>query len=170
MIRIWILRINPLGNATSWRFAVVASEIKKLAEECSASATDIQGETGVVIDSVDKLIKEANHMIQFINEVTIEAYDKMGKLSADYNSDAETFFKTFEQVTEHTKDLQDAMDSISLAIRAVAVAVDENANGVTNVASTMTNMHADMKKVVEVMDTNKAIVQNVDVEVNKFVI
>ena len=151
-------------------FAVVASEIKRLAEGCSVTATDIQGKTDIVIESVDKLINEANHMITFIDEVTIGAYDNMASLSADYNADAETFFNTFEQVSEHTKALQDAMDSISQAIKAVAIAVDENADGVTNVAGTMTNMHADVKKVVEVMDTNKVIVQNVNVEVNKFII
>ena len=151
-------------------FAVVASEIKKLAEGCSATATDIQGKTDIVINSVDKLINEANHMIQFIDEVTIEAYDKMEKLSADYNADAESFFKAFEQVTDHTRDLQEAMDSISLAIKSVSVAVDENANGVTSVASTMTNMQTDVIKVVEVMDKNKEIVHSVNEEVNKFII
>lgn len=151
-------------------FAVVASEIQKLANNCSTAATDIQNVTGDVINSVDRLITESNKMIQFIDEVTMDAYDKMVELSSEYNSDAATFFNTFEQITENTKALQEAMDSISLAIKAVTIAVDENANGVSNVASTMTTMHADVKKVVEVMDTNEAIVENVTEEVNKFII
>ena len=151
-------------------FAVVASEIQNLAESSSATATDIQGVTNMVISSVDKLITESNHMIQYINEVTMESYDKMAELSADYNKDAETFFTAFEQITENTKAMQESMDSISLAIKAVTVAVDENANGVSNVASTMTTMQSDVKQVVEVMDTNKVIVENVTEEVNKFII
>lgn len=151
-------------------FAVVAGEIQNLASNCSSAATDIQTVTGEVISSVESLIEVANRMVGFVDEVTMMAYDKMEKLSEEYNTDAETFYHTFEQLTENTKQLQGVMDSVTMTTNAISVAVDENAGNTTNISATMTDLHNDVNKIMEVMRTNNDIVKNVTAEINKFII
>lgn len=149
-------------------FAVVASEIQNLAEGSSRTAKDIQEVTANVINAVDKLRMESERMIRFINETTTSSYGRMTELSGNYHDDAKEFLITFEQITESMREFKENMNSIASTVRAVAIAVDENANGVSSVADTMTNMNADREGIATVMTTNESIVKKVNDTVAMF--
>lgn len=157
-------RVGEAGKG----FAVVAGEIGKLAETSADTANAIRDVSAEVISAVDGLADEAQKMLEFLNESTMKGYDKLVETSDAYADSASDMNERMTDFAKASERLKEVMESIKEATSAVMVAIDESAEGVTNVSETAMDLSDVVTKVDEEAALNESIASKLNSEVNKF--
>jgi Methyl-accepting chemotaxis protein len=116
-------------------FAVVAAEIKKLAEESNHTTESIKVIINHVIQAVDHLVNSSNEILKFIDETVIENYKQFDEMSNLYSSDANYYNKVSREIEDEAEQLLLAAKDISAAITNVGVAASEGANDAVSIAN-----------------------------------
>ncbi len=128
-------------------FAVVADEIRKLADQSKKTATEIQNVTKIVFDSVNNLAQNSENVLEFIDKQVINDYDMLVKTGEQYSNDAENVDSMVTEFSATSEQLLASIHTILKSIDEMTVATNENAKGITNIASRTSEM-ADFSAVV----------------------
>ncbi len=149
-------------------FAVVATEIGKLAANSAETAGQIKKISNEVITSVEGLAKEAEKMVQFIEENAMEGYRKLLTMSEDYYKDAEDIYNAMDHFAEESRQLKASVDVMKESFQAVNIAVEESAKGVINVSEKTVALSGGISDIGKTANSNKQIAEQMESEVNKF--
>ena len=149
-------------------FAVVAEEIGKLANESGEAAGKIQEVSTNVIDAVTELAKEAENMINFLNEVTMDGFDKLEETSVSYSKDANELSLLMDKFAQLSRALRDSSDNIHTAVNIVNETAGETSIGINNVADMTGEMEQMIYGIEKEAKSNEAIALELSKEVNKF--
>ena len=149
-------------------FAVVAGEIGKLASDSANAATKIQEVSATVIQAVEELAMEAENMLQFMDEVTMEGYGKLLNTGKEYYEDAEKIHELMENFAAESETIEKITDSIRESVEAVTEAMEESARGTMNVATTSTELSASIENIENMAKSNKNVADDLATEVGKF--
>lgn len=149
-------------------FAVVAGEIGKLAADSAETANNIQTISVMVTQAVEELSKNANEMLQFINERVLVDYDKFVDVATQYHDDAEDINQTLQHFYISARKLEETMENMTDGIDGIATAVNESAEGVTNAASNTGDLVRALSGIQKEANANKDISGLLSSEVSKF--
>jgi len=149
-------------------FAVVASEIGNLAQDSANAATEIQSVSATVIAAVDELAKEANRMLEFINEVTMNGYSELVDTSDKFKESAEKFDKIIGEFAQISDDIQQNINRMQKSTDAVNKTVGDSAKGVVDAAQKALNMKDSMEQIGNETQANKQVSNALYAEVGKF--
>lgn len=149
-------------------FAVVASEIGALASNSANTAKEINQVSSMVIEAVTELAAEADRMIQFLEQETVAGYDKLLENSLSYQKDVQRLNQTLQEFAEESALLKENMDRINESVNSVRVAVEESAEGITNVAQISVELNQGMEDIESEADGNLDIAGQLQSEVHKF--
>ena len=149
-------------------FAVVAGEIGKLASDSASAATKIQEVSATVIQAVEELAKEAENMLNFMDEVTMTGYGKLLNTGKEYYEDAEKIHELMENFAAESETIEKITDSIKESVEAVTEAMEESARGTMNVATTSTELSASIENIEKMAMSNKGVADDLANEVSKF--
>lgn len=149
-------------------FAVVADEIGKLAANSSETAVQIQQVSAAVIEAVNDLAENAEHMIKFMDETAMGGYQKLLDTSESYQSDVGNMNGMMQTFADDSRLVNASVDRIKEAISSVNIAVSEIATAVVNVTETAVDLSGSVKDIGSEADANMAIAGQLDDEVNKF--
>ncbi|MCB2356844.1 methyl-accepting chemotaxis protein [Clostridium estertheticum] len=115
-------------------FAVVADEVRKLAEQSGDTAANIQNVVKVVSDSVKNLSASSLKMLNFMDEEVSLNYEIIMGTGKEYTDDAENFNKFMKEFDETAKHLNESINGISIAIDQVAGTVNESVEGIFKIS------------------------------------
>lgn len=115
-------------------FAVVADEVKKLAEESSSTAANINNIIGQVTLAVNNLVESSNNLLTFINNDVAKDYETLVRTGDQYDKDAEMIANVMQSFTATSEELTANISQIANAINAIAVSVNEGAQGSTTIS------------------------------------
>ncbi len=149
-------------------FAVVADEIGKLAANSADAAAQIQVVSKDVIDAVNALAKEAEKMIQFMEETAMSGYEKLLETSQSYQTDVGEMNQIMMEFAISSEALKQNVEIIRESVSAVNIAVEENTNGITNVSEATINITSRVDDIGIEANTNLDIANGLDTEVNRF--
>ena len=149
-------------------FAVVADEIGKLAANSSETANNIQTISVMVTQAVEELSKNADEMLHFINERVLVDYDKFVDVATHYHDDAEDINQTLQHFYRSACKLEETMEDMTDGIDGIATAVNESAEGVTNVACNTGELVRALSEIQKEANANKDISELLSSEVSKF--
>lgn len=149
-------------------FAVVADEIGKLAANSSETAVQIQQVSAAVIEAVNDLAENAEHMIKFMDETAMGGYQKLLDTSESYQNDVGNMNGMMQTFADDSRLVNASVDRIKEAISSVNIAVSEIATAVVNVTETAVDLSGSVKDIGSEADANMAIAEQLDDEVNKF--
>lgn len=93
-------------------FAVVAEEIRQLAERSKESANNIQTISQGVIGAVERLASDSEKMLQFVDDVVIDDYDKFVEVTRQYREDATHLGVILDEFASKSKNLEEAMNNL----------------------------------------------------------
>ena len=93
-------------------FAVVADEVRKLAEESQQTVTKIQDVTGKVLASVRNLASGAGDVLDFLDGQVASDYDSLVKTGDQYNNDAQIFDALAEDISTSTEQLNASINEV----------------------------------------------------------
>jgi len=149
-------------------FAVVADEIGKLASNSAETANNIQSISVMVTQAVEELSKNADDMLQFIDERVLVDYDKFVDVATQYHDDADDINQTLQHFYNSTRTLEDTMESMTNGIDGIATAVNESAEGVSVAAQNTGYLVKELSGIETEANTNKNISELLSGEVSKF--
>ena len=150
-------------------FAVVADEISQLANSSKDTANSIQSINHMVVEAVKDLIESADSIVKFINENILPDYEGFVNAGRQYNEDAVHVNEIVTRFNNMSIDLKRSMSSIMESINGINTAVNESADGATNVAANTSDLVKDIGEIAEAMNDNKQVAGNLTEEADRFV-
>ena len=149
-------------------FAVVADEIRNLADSSAQTANNIQNISALVTNAVEKLAKNAEDMLRFVDEQVMKDYDGFVEIVDQYKQDADSVDEILNGMASSTAGITRTMDSMNTNISDISNAVEENAKGITNVADSAVNLVEAILGIQKETERNQQISQKLNGEVNRF--
>lgn len=140
-------------------FAVVANEIRKLAEDSKKAVSEIQNISAKVIDSVHNLSAHSQDVLSFIDRQVIRDYDVLVETGEQYNEDASTvkklildFSAASEELTLSMKSLLQAAERISQENKSATQGTQEIAGKVVSIKKMSSDINSQTEKITDNAD------------------
>ena len=149
-------------------FAVVADEVRKLAEQSGATAADIQNVVKNVNASVKNLSKSSAKMLNFMDQEVSLNYEIIMGTGKEYMDDAENFNKFMKEFDETAQHLNISINGITIAIEQVTGTVSEGAEGVFGISDKSINIVTKMEEIKNTTSGNKVSAQKLNEITSKF--
>lgn len=145
-------------------FAVVADEIRQLADSSRETANNIQTINEQVIEAVQGLVVSSEKIVGYINENILPDYRAFVQGGQQYNDDATHIDNTMAEYAGEAQDILATMMEMTEAIEGISRAVEESANGVTDVATNIDSLVQSMSTVNGQMEENSTVAKNLKEE------
>lgn len=149
-------------------FAVVADEIRVLADNSRETANDIQTISDTVILSVERLVSNANELVEFMNDSVMKDYDDFTDMSNQYYSDADSVNEIFGRFNENATALQSAIDKMAEGIEGITSAIDEGTKGIASAADNTGGLAEAIVDIQKESESNMMISTALKSEVDRF--
>lgn len=149
-------------------FAVVADEIRVLADSSRDTANNIQSISKLVMEAVEKLTKNAEEILEFIDKNVMGDYNEFSRIVEQYAGDADNVNSILEQFSRNTNEISGTMQSMNTGINDIATAVDESARGVSEVADNTVTLVQAISEIQKETENNREISSELSEEVNRF--
>lgn len=149
-------------------FAVVAEEIRVLADSSRDTANNIQNISNLVTGAVERLAKNAEDMLRFIDEKVMKDYDGFVEVVDQYEKDAASVNEILTEIARNTGEINDTIKSMNVGINDIATTMDEGAKGVTSVAENAVRLVEAITNIQQETENNQEISAQLSNEVNRF--
>lgn len=142
-------------------FAVVADEVRNLAEISERSARDIRGVVDEIRSGVDEVVKDINSVVQDfegmnndLNE-TNKGFEKMGVLFGEYDKNVAICVNFTEALEEKANRFLAAGESIASAIEQIQTGTEESAKAVAEQGKALAEINVASQELSEMAEELK---------------
>jgi len=149
-------------------FAVVADEVRKLAEQSSTTVSEIQTIVGQVDQSFNNLSLVANDLLGFIDEKVTPDYEVFVKTGVQYQQDADTIGELFNEFALSTAHIANSIEQINQAIESVAATAEQGASGSQDIANNSSEVASAIDDVARIANNQMTLAQKLNEMVSKF--
>lgn len=156
------------AGSQSGGFAVVAEEIRRLADSSRNIAGDIQKMNYEVTESVHNLADNAEKMLKFIDTNILPDYDRLVNTSEQYNQDAVDIEKMMVDLTVTSNSLNKNLISMVDSIKNISDTITESSDGINNVAYSTSNLTDGISSIKNEVEQNGNVSDQLNIEVEKF--
>lgn len=142
-------------------FAVVADEVRNLAEISERSARDIKGVVDEIRSGVDIVVKDINEVVQDFNgmhadlEATNQGFEQMGVLFGNYDKDIEICVDFTQILEEKSNHFMAAGESIASAIEEIQTGTEESAKAVAEQSKALAEINVASQELSEMAEELK---------------
>ena len=151
-------------------FAVVAEEIRVLAEQSKDAVANIQAVTENVDNAVGNLTKDSNRLLNFVDTDIVKRFDEFEKMADDYNMDASKINDLVSDFSATSEELVASISNITEAIDGITSASNDSAAGTTNIAQKTVSIANGSAEVMKGAKTAEASAGELRRNVSNFVI
>lgn len=151
-------------------FAVIAEEIRILADTSRVSARDIQVINNQLVDSVTLLSENAMKLLAFINNRVITDYNLFVKTGDNYLNDAVVVDEIMKVITASASELKQIMSKVAAANAGISETVTISTEDIIAVADNMDEIDTDMNDITKKLQDVSTVMDTLRNEVNKFVL
>lgn len=138
-------------------FAVVAREIRQLADACGETANHIQQVNEVVTGAVYHLSEHVQMLMNYINDSILTEFQQFVDSGKQYKDDATYIEEIMDKFNSRSTRLRNSMVEIAASINSISKAIDDGADGVTGVAGSARVLVDNMTDIAECIDVNRNI-------------
>ena len=149
-------------------FAVVAEEIRQLAERSKESANNIQAISQGVIGAVERLASDSEKMLQFVDSVVIDDYDKFVDVTRQYREDATYLEEILHDFSNKAENLEEIMNGLRNGTNEIATAIENSTRDIVGVTELAMNQLNNMEEITGQISYNQKISNELRAEVDKF--
>jgi methyl-accepting chemotaxis protein len=108
-------------------FAVVADEVRKLAEKSSEAVTNIQTMVAQVQTAVNELSQSGQEVLDFMDKNVKPNYEFLNETGIQYEKDAEFVNDIIGDISNSTKQIHEVVEQISFAVQNVSATAEQSA-------------------------------------------
>jgi len=138
-------------------FAIVAREVRQLAETCAGTANHIQEVSQVVTSAVNYLSSSARELSGYLSKALLDQLELSVAAGQQYRKDAGYIKQEMEAFNTRTIQLKSAMDEIARDIADISGAIEGAVRGVNGAAGSTRGLVDDMAGIAGRMDANQEI-------------
>lgn len=149
-------------------FAVVADEVRKLAEQSHDTAVNIHSLTEKVTSSVQNLSDGAFGLLQFMEDKVSKDYDLINETAVQYRDDAAYLQGFAHKSTIASQDLAESIEKINSSMEQIATATHESAVGNTTIAEKVTLVAEKANDILNKVNISQQGAENLKQQVAKF--
>lgn len=149
-------------------FAIVAAEIRQLADSCSETAGRIQEINKIVTEAVYTLSSHAQELIDYMNQSILTQFQEVVSSGKQYQKDAAYIQQVMDEFNSRTARLQSSMAEIASSIESITSAMDQSACGISGVAGSTRNLVGDMEQITGKMNITQEIVEDLKQQTQVF--
>ncbi len=149
-------------------FAIVAEEIRALAENSHEAANGIQEISMKVVSVVNKLVENSNNMLKFMDSNVLKDYDSFVEIMEQYQKDTQMLSDIFGGFANESANITNTMGRMVSNINEMAITIDESSNAVTNVAMDATEVVQAMVEIQKETNVNRDVTEEMIESVRKF--
>ena len=149
-------------------FAVVADEVRKLAEQSHTTASEIQNLTVRVTDAVQNLSSSSFDLLKFMEDNVHKNYDKMTQTADQYRHDAEYFNDLAIKTNTSSQSVAESIQTMSNSMEEITKATNEGAIGNNNVAEQVVSVAEKANGILAKVNTSKEGADKLKQQLSKF--
>lgn len=149
-------------------FAIVASEIRKLADMSSAMVEDIRLVTTNVSNVVRDLVADSKDVLYFIDSKVLKDYEQIQVVSEQYNEDANAFNEIMVDLSATTQELYSSMDVIYETTTNLAKSSQDGFEGMAVIVNSTRIISEDTVSFLTIADKNTEVAKELETMVSKF--
>lgn len=151
-------------------FAVVADEIRGLAEQSRAAAASIQLVTGKITGAMTNLANSSREILGFVSKDIAASFEQLVKVAQDYHDDAAYMDGVMSDFSATAQQLFASIESIMYAVNEVAQAANQGAMGTGDIADRITEITGLSEKVTRQAQASKDHSEVLEQEISNFVV
>lgn len=122
-------------------FAVVADEVRKLADQSSTTAESIKSIVKEVLSVINQLSSSGKYMLNIMEEEILKDYEQLIEISKEYKNDGGVFKDLIEQFEKMTDQIFYSMDDINSNMYSISAAVGQVAATSSEISSDITKIY-----------------------------
>jgi methyl-accepting chemotaxis protein len=149
-------------------FAVVADEVRKLAEKSTESAESIQGMVDKVQTAFNNLSQNAGDILEFIEREVNPDYKLLVETGERYEKDAELINRMSEEVAEATSNMSESISEIKKALQNVAGTAQESAANSEEILGGLNETALSVEEIAKSTQHQAELAENLNNIVQKF--
>lgn len=149
-------------------FAVVANEVKKLAEQSTATVTEIQGKVNEALGAVNDLSLTSKELLAIVERDILNNYNKVIDITKDYQESGITVKKMSEDFSGLSEDIREAIGYMSKNIEGLSEVILNVSSSTNVIAENMSTINSNNELIVEKSHDNKNLSKSLINTVDKF--
>ncbi|AGF55673.1 methyl-accepting chemotaxis protein [Clostridium saccharoperbutylacetonicum] len=149
-------------------FAVVADEVRKLAEQSSQAVVNIQNMVMQVQTAVNKLSQSGENVLDFIDNNVKPNYEFLNKTGMQYGKDAEFVDNIIGEISEASANMNDVIEQIASAIQNVSATAQESAASSEEISNSVNEVTFAISDVAKSAQSQAELAQKLTEMVQKF--
>ena len=149
-------------------FAVVADEVRKLAEQSHDTAMNIQSLTGKVTTSVQNLSNGADDLLAFMENNVGKDYDLINETATQYQNDADYLRGFARKSNQSSREVARSVETMNNAMGEIAKATQEGALGNTTIAEKVADVASKANEILSKVNMSRQGAENLKLQVAKF--
>lgn len=149
-------------------FAVVADEVRKLAEQSSQTVVDIQDTVLKVQSAFTNLSNNAQELLLFMDETVQADHKKMMKTGEQYEEDSQHINTMYEEIAAMSEEINATVGQVSEAIQNMAEATNVTSTSSDEIVNNMEDAAKAMEQVSKMAQDQAELAQELRRTIEKF--
>ena len=158
------------AEVSSGKISTIARHIQQMNQAMQETTENVQEVSNMVISTVNVLTEEAEGMLLFMKEQTVVGCNELVKVGNQYSEDTKNFYEMMESNWKKAKRLAEGLEVIKKSTVDILYKVEDSAKHIENINENVTELTSDLHQSKEQSEDNLRVTNNLEVEVEKFII
>ncbi|EHJ00653.1 methyl-accepting chemotaxis sensory transducer [Clostridium sp. DL-VIII] len=149
-------------------FAVVADEVRKLAEQSSEAVSSIQNMVSQVQAAFERLSKSGQDVLEFMSNNVKPNYELLMNTGLQYEKDSEFMNDIIKNFASSSKQIDELIMQVSSAVQNVSAVAQESASGTEEISSSVNEVTVAVSDVAKSSQSQAELSQKLSEMIQKF--
>lgn len=151
-------------------FAIVAEEVRKLAEQSSDTVTSIQTNLNEVFSAVNELTSASRELASIFEDTIIKEYESLSSYTASYKDSSKSVKNLLLDYSDMFNSAASSIIDISNTITNLSTSISNVAESTSNITANISSINDSGNSIADIANTNKSVAKNLSESVSKFTI
>ena len=143
-------------------FAVVADEIKKLAEQSVEAVDNIQNMVTKIEAAFNNMSLSGKDMLEYINTNVQPSYELLMNTGIQYEKDAEFVDNISIEIAESSKQMNEVIEQVNIAMQNVSSTAEKSASGSDKILNSINETSVAINEAVKATEAQAELAQKLN--------